>query len=98
MALDSISGCGGRAGLLVLRKQFCCGYKGVKQGCHFPNNMKFPDFFGSDFSRPRLSSTVIPRPSPENFKIRIFNLAENEFQKTKFPDFSLTFGIQLQIP
>ena len=25
------------------------------------------------------------------FKIRIFNLAENEFQTTKFPDFSLTF-------
>ena len=32
------------------------------------------------------------------FKIRIFNLAENEFQTTKFPDFSQTFGILLQIP
>ena len=31
------------------------------------------------------------------FKIRIFNLAENEFQTTKFPDFSLTFGIMSQI-
>ena len=27
------------------------------QGCHFPDNMKFPDF-----SVPRLSSTVSPRP------------------------------------
>ena len=27
------------------------------QGCHFPDNMKFPDF-----SRPRLSSTVSSRP------------------------------------
>ena len=32
------------------------------------------------------------------FKIRIFNLAENEFQTTKFPDFSLIFGILFQIP
>ena len=31
------------------------------------------------------------------FKIRIFILAENEFQTTKFPDFSLTFGILSQI-
>ena len=31
-------------------------------------------------------------------KIRIFNLAENEFQTTKFTDFSLTFGILSQIP
>ena len=29
----------------------------LQQGCHFPDNMKFPDF-----SRPRLSSTVSPRP------------------------------------
>ena len=42
-----------------------------KQGCHFPDNMKFPDF-----SRPRLSSTVSPRlfrgvlghAPPENFQ------------------------------
>ena len=41
------------------------------QGCHFPDHMKFPDF-----SRPRLSSTVILRPfrgvwghaPPENFQ------------------------------
>ena len=32
------------------------------------------------------------------FKIRIFNLAENEFQTIKSPDFSLTFGILSQIP
>ena len=32
------------------------------------------------------------------FKIRIFNLAENEFQTTKSPDFFLTFGILSQIP
>ena len=38
------------------------------------------------------------------FKIRIFNLAENELQTTKFPDFwisvanSLTFGFLSQIP
>ena len=64
--------------------------------------MKFPDF-----SRPRLSSTESPRPfrgvwgnAPQKiFKIRIYNLAENEFQTTKFPDFSLTFGILFrQIP
>ena len=63
--------------------------------------MKLPDF-----SRPRLSSAVIPRLfrgsggmlSQNIFKIRIFNLAENEFQTTKFNDFSLTFGIQSQIP
>ena len=63
---------------------------GQSQGCHFPDNMKFPDF-----SKPRLSSTMIPRPSrgsggmlPQKiFKIRIFNLAENELLTTKFPDF-----------
>ena len=68
--------------------------------------MEFPDFF-PDFSRPRLSSIVSPRPFrggsggmlPQKiFKIRIFNLAENEFQTTKFPDFPLTFGILSQIP
>ena len=32
------------------------------------------------------------------FKIKIFNFAENEFQTTKFPDFSLTFGTLSQIP
>ena len=32
-------------------------YLDIIQGCHFPDNMKFPDF-----SRPRLSSNVIPRP------------------------------------
>ena len=32
------------------------------------------------------------------FKIRIFNLAENEFQTTKSTDFFLTFGILSQIP
>ena len=32
------------------------------------------------------------------FKIRIFNLAESDFQTTKFPDVSLTFGILSQIP
>ena len=32
------------------------------------------------------------------FKIRIFNLAENEFQTTESPDFSMTFGILSQIP
>ena len=71
------------------------------QGCHFPDNMKFPDF-----SRPRLSSTVSSRPfrgsggmlPQKSFKIRMFNLAENEFQATKLPDFSLTFGILWQIP
>ena len=56
------------------------------QSCHFPDSIKF-----SDFSRPRLSSIVSPRPGgmlPQKiFKIRIFNLAENEFQTTKFPDF-----------
>ena len=51
--------------------------------------MKFPDF-----SKPRLSSTMIPRPSrvwrhaPQKiFKIMICNLAENELLTTKFPDF-----------
>ena len=76
------------------------------QGCHFPDNMKFPDF-----SRPRLGSSMNPRPVrgvwvlPQKiFKIRIFNLAENEFQTTKFPDFwnsvanSLTFRGLFQIP
>ena len=84
------------------------------QGCHFPDNMKFPDF-----SRPRLSSTVISRPfrgsggmlPQRTFKIRVFSLAENEFQTTKFPDFwnsvansltfwanSLTFRCLFQIP
>ena len=61
------------------------------QGCHFPDNMKLPDF-----STPRLSSTMSPRPfrgsggmlPPKIFKIRIFRLAQNEFQTTKFPDFS----------
>ena len=73
----------------------------ISQGCHFPDNMKFPNF-----SRPRLSSTASPRPfrgvggmlPQKTSKIRIFNLAENEFQTTKFPDFSLTFGILSQIP
>ena len=32
-------------------------FQNCGQGCHFPDNMKFPDF-----SRPRLSSTVILRP------------------------------------
>ena len=71
-----------------------CKY--IQQGCHFPDYMKFPDF-----SRPRLSSTVIPRPfrgSGKIFKIRIFKLAENEFQTTKFPDVSLSFGILSQTP
>ena len=44
-----------------------------RQGCHFPDNMKFPDF-----SRPRLGSIMSPRPfggggaadmlPPENFQ------------------------------
>ena len=71
------------------------------QGCHFSDNMKFPDF-----SRPRLSSNVSLRPFrgsggmlPQKiFKNRIVNLAENEFQTTKFPDVSLTFGILSHIP
>ena len=79
--------------------EYCWEY--YNQGCHLPDNMKFPDFF-----RPRLSSTVSPRPfrgsgdmlPQKMFKIRNFNLAENEFQTTKFSDFSLTFGIMSQIP
>ena len=85
----------------MIFRQFFPSIAGVcVQGCHFPDNMKFPDF-----SRPGLSSTVSPRPfrgiwghAPlENFKMRIFNLAENEFQTTNIPDFwnsaanSLTF-------
>ena len=31
------------------------------------------------------------------FKVRILNVAEIEFQTTKFPDFSLTFGILLEV-
>ena len=69
--------------------------------------MKLPHF-----PRPRLSSTVSPRPFMavwghvllKIFKIRIFNLDENEFQTTQFPDFwnsvtnSMTFRGLLQIP
>ena len=62
----------------------------LTQGCHFPDNMKSPAF-----SRPRLSSSMSPRSfigvwgmfPLTIFKIRIFNLAKNEFQTTKFPDF-----------
>ena len=59
------------------------------QGCHFPDNMKFRDHLG-----------VWGRSPPEKFpdNMRVFNLAENEFQTTKSPDFSLTFGILSQIP
>ena len=87
------------------------------QGCHFPDNMKFPDF-----SRPRLSSTVISRPfrgsggmlPQRTFKIRVFSLAENEFQTTKFrllefcrkfpdflgkfPDFEMSLSNSLSFP
>ena len=51
----------------------------------------------SSWVRDRLggSGGMLPQ---KMFNIRIFNLAENEFQTTKFPDFSLTFGILLQIP
>ena len=82
--------------LLILRtKSFMYIVYLYGQGCHFPGDMKF-----LDFSRPRLSSTVIPRPfrgmlPQKSFKIRTFNLAENEFQTTKFPDFSWLFW---QIP
>ena len=73
---------------------------GVNLEKQTPDDMRFPDF-----SRPRLSSTVIRyhvggpgSMLPQKiFKIRIFNLAENEFQTIKFPDFSLTFGILSQI-
>ena len=70
--------------------EFCRVKHGSRQGCHFPDNMKFPDF-----SRPfRGVWGYVPQ---KIFRIRIFNLAENEFQTTKFPDFwnsvanSLTF-------
>ena len=65
-----------------------------------------------DFCRPRLNATVGSRPFrgsggmlPQKIiKIRTFNLAENEFQTKKFPDFwnsvanSLTFRGLFQIP
>ena len=75
------------------------------QGCHFPDNMKFPDFSltfpDQELALPGVrdhlggSGGMLPQ---KIFKIRISNLAENEFQTTKFPDFSLTFGILSQIP
>ena len=71
------------------------------QGCHFPDNMKLSDFSltfpdQDPWVRDHLgwSGGIIPQ---KIFKIRIFSLAENEFQTTKFPDFSLTFGILSQI-
>ena len=65
-----------------------------KQGCHFPDNMKFPDF-----SRPRLSSIVSPRPSrvvwghapQENFQNEDLQLSWKWISDNKipwfFPDF-----------
>ena len=76
----------------------------LAQGCHFPDNKKFPDV-----SRPRLNSTVSQIPFTgvwgmlphQFFKIRIFNLADKEFQTTKFPDVwnsVASFMIFKQIP
>ena len=70
------------------------------QGCHFPDNMKFPDF-----SKPRLSSTVSPRPfrgvwgyaPPENFENLDLQLGWkwiSDFRQQNSP----TFGILSQIP
>ena len=72
----------------------------MSKGCHFPDNMKFPDFSltfpDQDQALPWFRDHLggLGACSPQKiFKIRIFNLAENEF-----PHFSLTFGILSQIP
>ena len=62
------------------------------QGCHFPDNMKFPDF-----SRQKLSSFMSPRPFrrflghalQNNSKLGFSTcIGWNEFKTTKFPKFS----------
>ena len=57
------------------------------QGCHFPDSMKFPAF-----SRPRLGSTVSPRP-------KFSKLGSSTWLKMNFRQQNLlTFGILSQIP
>ena len=60
-----------RMGLVKWAVFFSSSQWALTQGCHFPDNMKSPDF-----SRARLSSRMCPRS--------FINLAENEFQTTKF--------------
>ena len=41
----------------IKKKSIMTTFTHLKQGCHFQDNMKFPEI-----SRPRLNSTVSPRP------------------------------------
>ena len=68
-----------------------------RRGCHLADNMKFPDF-----SRPRLSSTVGPRPFTGVWGHASTEKFQNQFQTAKIPllcpDFWNSVDVSWQIP